>query len=1588
MKSCAIYVLSLIILVCFLPANAAAFFQHLPLSGQIASSFSEACPDLGKPSGSLSVCSGASGNLSAQVSTGNINVRFVLFSAPQTGSDAYTGGTPLGTVNAAAFTGSGPFTATLGNALLPSAPGTYYVYAILDTDDPDLTDVSCRPQAEIVVKVLSKTPLAFACNDNIVVSLDEDGVVAITPAAAIEGTVPDLDRFEVSVSKSGGVALGDKVTCAEVGDNTVKFRLLDRCTGVECWGIVTVEDKLAPKIDCKDLILSCGLTRYDPDYLKNTLKLAYARPVVTENCGTPDVGYLDTWVDLPCTLYKGQYDYSGYILRKWTAEDAHGNLATCEQYLYFARKHIDDVKFPRDTTLDCSNYNEDPAVTGVPYIEALGLKLDLYPNNTICEINAFYSDNPIEVCDGTTKILREWVVYDWCKESGLTNPRYHTQLIKFVDQRGPDIACPAGLTVSADAQACCATLSLPDVRIDDNCSRIDTLHAMLVAGINPQTGEPGAMYTLGGKLKDFPGNNLWKPDTLGTFTGSVGCLPTGVYQVRYTASDNCGNTTTCNFSLSVVDQTPPFPICHELTQVALGADGAALADAEVFNNGSYDNCAPLRFKARRMNANTCQPVDKFLDRVRFCCTDIGDTVNVILRMYSTAVPTGPLSLDTLNAFANECMVRVLVEDKIRPVCIAPKDVTVNCDAFDPTLWSYGLPKVEDNCCPDTILTKVDRSKFDTLCKRGTIVRNFQAFDCNGLSNTCSQRVVVTYSSDYAIRFPDDRVVNSCNASAPLGRPSFFGEDCELFTFSYDQNTFELAEEACFKIVRKWKIVNWCLYDPQKPCIEVPNPEPIEMINSPTNFRAPIISRKNTPIPWTPTVTVIYPGGPTVDYSDFYDSLANCYEYNQVIKVIDNEPPVLDCPKDPVFCDETVNDTLYWNDYYWLDKLTDRKDLCEGPTDLTISGIDSCAGDQLDFRYILLLDMDQDGVMETAVDSYNPPPPGYVMFGNAVNADYSGGEPRIFDVEEFLQFGLEIKSDSLASTGSVRWTITDPSSGEVTYVVPELPYGTHKIKWFVRDKCGGEARCEYVFTVKDCKKPTVVCNNRGINLPSGGKVTLWASDFLEYGEDNCTPAEKLVFSVSKDSLNTFPVDANGAPLTNVTFDCTEQGIRLVRLWAKDKAGNADFCENYLSVQDNMGHCPNQKATVAGALVTETQDGLSESDVVLEGTHPALPPISMFDFTDNQGRYDFSQAVPLLSTYTITPQKLDNPLNGVTTYDLVLISKHILGLEPLSSPLKMIAADVNNTGSITAADIVELRRLILGIYTYFPANTSWRFVDKSYVFPDQANPFSSLFPEKKNVSNLNLNRVNEDFYAIKIGDVNLTATSNNLMSVEDRTAGTLLFDVEDRVVNAGETFEVAVQSADKVQGYQFTLLHPGLELTDIAPGAHMGDEHFAVFSKEQFFTTSWSAPQTPESASFTLRFRALSGGKLSDLLRLSSRVTPAEAYLTDEGSEKQAVALRFKSPDGATDITGVGFEVYQNQPNPFVEKTAVGFHLPEPADAVLTVYDETGRAVLRRQGHFEKGMNRFVLERSALPTGALFYRVETSAGRAGKMMIRTR
>ena len=1354
---------------------------------------------------------------------------------------------------------------------------------------------------------------------------------------------------------------------------------------------------------------NCTFNCADKDGLLNG-SIAAPIPVATDNCSTPTLTKNDVFVDgAPC----GQ----SYIYRTWTATDVWGNSSQCTQVLTLQPFTLEDIVPPPSYDgSDGAVFNCSAAYPTPEWIESIGLQGFPYADGQWngCNISWTYDDIRIQVCYGTYKILRRWTIMDWCANAVWN----YDQLIKVVDDQGPEIAIPADMTVSVNASQCCATVNLPDVIIDDNCSPIASISGMVTVYEQYPTGPNGEALVIGtynitgNTLGTFLGNNVWDRDTLGLY-GLTPCLPVGRHQVMYTAEDVCGNTSVVSFWLTVIDDVPPVASCTQFTTVAIGTDdptdcyepgdncelaGVTKVPASAFNQGSYDNCNGVYFTVRRMapysdcmeglqglcNGFEYNTATAENDSIKFYCCEVGTTQIVILRVYQLDIYGNRdtyIDADGVEQFIyNECMIQVEVQDKIKPVCVPPAHVTVSCENFEPSLWAYGYPTAVDNCCLDetpptsanpqgqigipagttaipgvcgatqkTYYNYNSTTYFDTTCNRGTIVRRFTAWDCYGFSSSCTQRVVVTYNQAYDIKFPADVSVD-CVTEPAFGTPEISNDEgCELIGVSYNDVVFTVVPDACYKIERTWTVINWCTYDPDLPCALAPR--------NPVNVTTGLAPAKDFPV-----------------------TNQNCVNYHQVIKVVDLTPPVISCAEIDT-CDISLNDARYWNDgLNWWDNGTMSHDLCEAATEIAVTAADFCDTlspiGGLRFRYLLFLDLDGDefNVMETVISSADliTRPLGQVRYNNYQNPNYGGILLNIFDNNPSSTQTYRFDIEQTADGARVIWR------NNAGIRLPELPHGTHKIKWIAEDGCGNEAVCEKTFTIRDCKPPVIACSDVNINLMVGGMATLWANDFFLYGDDNCTPDNILeptlaVIRADENPGNTYPGGAPDNQSIVVTCDDFATGEKVaVQVWLIDAAGNYDFCIAYVDPQENLVGCNvGATATVAGALTSGTQ-GVEQANVELNGT----PNVNMTYSTDDNGVFNFA-GVPSGSNVTVTPTKDDNPLNGVTTYDLVLVSKHILGLEPLNTPYKMIAADANRSGSITTFDIVEFRKLILGIYNELPNNTSWRFVNKAYSFPNPSNPFQSTIPENVSISSLSADMMANNFEGVKIGDVNGSAIANSLQSVEDRTAATMLFDVEDRTVKAGEVFTVNFKGADRVQGYQFTMNFNGLEVQDITPGAKMNLDNFGVFADA--ITTSVDG----EANEFAVTFRATKAGQISTMLGVSSRITKAEAYTMT--NDRMDVAFRFNGAAGSV-ISGVGFELYQNQPNPFVSKTFIGFHLPEATAATLRIFDETGRMIFTQNGDFAKGYNTISVDRALLnTTGLLYYTLETATDSATKKMI---
>lgn len=553
-----------------------------------------------------------------------------------------------------------------------------------------------------------------------------------------------------------------------------------------------------------------------------------------------------------------------------------------------------------------------------------------------------------------------------------------------------------------------------------------------------------------------------------------------------------------------------------------------------------------------------------------------------------------------------------------------------------------------------------------------------------------------------------------------------------------------------------------------------------------------------------------------------------------------------------------------------------------------------------------------------------------------------------------------------------------------------PFGKTTVTFTTTDKCGNVSTCKVVVEVVDRKKPSPSCivglSANLVRMGNDNMAIVNARSFNVNSFDNCTPKDQLKFTVRRRDTTqmTAPQD------TQLVFTCADVGLQEIEFWATDAYGNSDFCLTRINIQDNMKLCPASSPVVAmvkGAISTEDGRTVENVEVKVQGM-PGMEAV-----TDVRGDFTLSN-LRKGASYNIVAQKQDDVMNGISTFDLVLVTKHVLGIQTLDSPYKLIAADIDRSGSITAMDIVYLRSLILNINTELPGGkSSWRFIDANYAFKNPQNPFLDTFPEAIQITEAGLEEFNRSFRAIKIGDVDYTAISNQLMATEARSGGKAWpVEVKNPELRPGVTFKVPVTAGQLTQtsGFQFALQFStdALKLTDVQPGnlQSFTMDNFGLTDIDRgIIMTSWGAANSgqyvDETVLFTLTFQATQTGRLSDYLRISEREMPAEAYT---GQSARPLVLNFtEAMDAGTDK---GLYLAQNRPNPFDYRTQIGFELPESGEVSLKVFNLKGQVVYRSVRWLDAGQHEWELYRKDFPqTGLYYYQLESNGLHATKKMI---
>ena len=489
-----------------------------------------------------------------------------------------------------------------------------------------------------------------------------------------------------------------------------------------------------------------------------------------------------------------------------------------------------------------------------------------------------------------------------------------------------------------------------------------------------------------------------------------------------------------------------------------------------------------------------------------------------------------------------------------------------------------------------------------------------------------------------------------------------------------------------------------------------------------------------------------------------------------------------------------------------------------------------------------------------------------------------------------------------------------------------------------------------------------------NFPQFYELTILKNGVAVFTQ-NGNPTEQEWNQESYDFSNN--IDFNVSSNTTFTFRltpyCQTDNGSTVSAW--------DIDEISISAQ-----CGVENRIISGRMMTE--EGMGVQQVLLSNEAPVIDHFEEF-ITEENGNYTFLSN-PLNQDYSLSATKNTFYMEGVSTLDLLLIQKHILGLSKFDSPYKMIAADITNDQNISALDLIHLRKLILGIDVEFANNDSWRFVTNDSPITLE-NPW--IFNEEFFYENLSENQNNQDMTAVKIGDVN-GSISNMIggISTESRSDNTIQFELKDQFLRKGESINISLNSPSEMSlsGLQLMMETKGVELKIVESNLpNFNTAHANVENEE--CRIAWSDINNAKDFKqddliIAFEITAAQDIWLGESLQLSKQLA-SEIY-SQNGSSVSPLELRFIK-DQVGDL-----QLYQNHPNPFSSNTTIGFNLAEEGTVRLSIINIEGKLIYNTNQYLDQGNQEISIGSDEIGSikGVLYYQLEFDGNQITKRMVR--
>lgn len=394
-----------------------------------------------------------------------------------------------------------------------------------------------------------------------------------------------------------------------------------------------------------------------------------------DNCGA-------VTVEQTAGLASGSEFPIGETTNIFVFTDASGNATTCSFTVTVVDNTLPVVVCPENVTL-----NNAPGQCSAVYDYEV-----LFEDN--CDTNVTLTQTA-GLASGSAFPLGE-TVNTFVVEDNVGNTFSCSFTVKVVDNEAPQTVCPADVVLDADPEDCGLVYNY-DITATDNCSAAISI-------IQVQGLPSGSEFPIG--------------DTLNKFM----------------IKDEAGNTTICEFTVTIVDTDPPVITCPTtITVEATSGNCTAIVDYEVVTS---DNC----------NEYTLNQIAGLPSGSAF---PIGNTPNI----YEITDSNGNVTV---------CNFKVVVLDVTAPTIVCPENIvaetTDNCSA----VVEYVIES--DDSCQDVTLTLVEGLESGSEFPVGETTVTYQVTDTSGNTNTCSFTVTVNDTQLPVIDCSDDIVVDAAQGS--------------------------------------------------------------------------------------------------------------------------------------------------------------------------------------------------------------------------------------------------------------------------------------------------------------------------------------------------------------------------------------------------------------------------------------------------------------------------------------------------------------------------------------------------------------------------------------------------------------------------------------------------------------------------------------------------------------------------------------------------------------------------------------------------------------------------------------------------------